>query len=449
VGVHYLGRASRTSPWHAQLTGLTDGAIPLVSFGAITDTIHFPGFQIRMPDSYDAYEKTLGDAFAHERRGLQEYFAAIRYVRSRLQAYFTANVLPRPFTRIARHTVLRRINGLATATTEQVMSRFLRDEKLKAVLDAQWGNIGAPRGSCSFLAHAAMLGNYLENGAAYPLGGSRVFARELGRVIYRNNGAIRVKARVQRLIIRKNRVQGVCLENGEELTAPTVISSIGIFNTYHRLLRDVPSCAPAIAELQRHQPALEFLNLFIGFKQSPADFGLGDGNTWIHPRWETAHDDPSWDVRDLIANPDPGVLFFSSSSLRDPDLPSRKHNGFNGQIITASRFGAFDAFKHSRWRHRDEAYGAQKEQIIDRMMALLDEKHPGIRQNAAYGMAPVCDRFASLLMRPTTPVRNLYLTGQDLTMPGVPAAIGAANMCCSLILRRNAGAEWQKRGERG
>jgi len=469
VGLHYVGKASKTSPWHHQVIGLTDGAIRFEPFHGLLDELYFPDFHLLVPNDYEGYEANLAAAFPKEADGIHRYMETVRYMRRRLQLYFGMNLLPRPLTRFARQTAIRRPHQLATRTTEQVMSRYLRDDHLKAVMDAQWGNIGSPRQHCSFLVHAAMMGNYLEEGAEYPIGGSGVFAREFGRVICRNGGAIRVKAKVQRLIIRNNRVEGVVLDSGEEVRAGVVISSIGVGNTYSGLLRDEPSCAAAIAELQKHQPAYEYLNLFIGFHKSPAEFGLGNGNTWIHPFWNTASDDPTWDVSDLAAHPVPKVLFFSSSSLRDPDLKNRPHGGWNGQIVTAVKTDSFARWRGSKWNHREDAYYRLKDAISDRLMSLLDSRYPGIRDNVAfselgttltyehftsslhgipYGLAPIPSRYGSLLMRPTTPVKNLYLCGQDLIMPGVPAAVGSANMCCSLILRTNAGSPWCEKGRK-
>jgi all-trans-retinol 13,14-reductase len=467
VGIHYVGKAPHTSSWYLVLAGLTNGAIKLAPFERYMDELHFPDFSILVPNDYGGYEAALAARFPDEKDGIREYFDRIRYLRKKLQLYFGMNLLPGPLTRVARKTIVRKAHALATSTTEKIMSSCIADERLKAVLDAQWGNIGAPRQHCSFLVHAAMLGNYLETGAEYPVGGSGVFARELGRVICRNGSAIRVKAPVERLLIDDNTVRGVVLESGEEIGSRMVISSTGVFNTYCGLLKGQESCAEAITEIEGMKPAYEYLNLFIGFHRSPTEFGLGNGNTWIHTKWSTSSDEPTWDVTDLVADPVPGVIFFSSSCLRDPDIVNRKHSGFNGQMVTAVKSGSFDEWKGSRWGHRAEEYTRLKDGICDAMMSVLDGKYPGIKDNVdvmelgttltyshfmashdgiPFGLAPAPSRYESLRLRPTTPVKNLFLCGQDLIMTGVPAAVGSANLCCSYILRKNAGSHWARKG---
>jgi all-trans-retinol 13,14-reductase len=102
-------------------------------------------------------------------------------------------------------------------------------------------------------------------------------------------------------------------------------------------------------------------------------------------------------------------------------------------------------------------------------MTILDKKYPGIKnaldytelgtsltydhfcnshRGIPYGLSSTPERFKTHLSRPTTPLKNLFLCGQDMVMPGVPAAVGSANLCCALILRKNIGGYWTKKGRR-
>lgn len=469
VGLHYLGKAAQTSTWYHQLSALTENRIELEPFDTYTDEIYFPDFHIRMPHRYEDYQHRLQEAFPHEKKGIAQYFDQIRASRRSLQLFYGLNLLPKRITQLGRKTFGRKATAFALNTTEQVMSRFIRDEKLKAVLDAQWGNIGAPRQHCSFMIHAAMLGNFLEGGAEYPIGGSRVFSHELGRVITAHGGHIRTKAKVAKLIVDKNKIGGVQLESGEELRSDIVISSIGVFNTYLNLLNDITGCQAEVNEARRLPAGYEYINLFIGFKQSPADFGLGKGNTWIHPQWDTATDEPTWNVKNIKENPNPRTLFFSSSSLRDPSLLQSSHSGFNGQIVSAVDYGTFSNWADSKWNKRSDQYYDLKDAVSDRLMTLLNDKYPGVKEatdymelgttlsydhfcnshkGIPYGLASSPARFKSMLTRPTTPIKNLYLCGQDMVMPGVPAAVGSANLCCALILKKNIGGYWAQKGRK-
>jgi all-trans-retinol 13,14-reductase len=53
-----------------------------------------------------------------------------------------------------------------------------------------------------------------------------------------------------------------------------------------------------------------------------------------------------------------------------------------------------------------------------------------------YGLSPSPERFR-MHLRAQTPVRGLFLTGQDLAMAGVVGALYGGVMAASAVLRRN------------
>lgn len=469
IGLHYFGKASKTSDWHLQLTGLTHGAIEFEPFGEIVDEVIFPDLKVQVPGSYQKYADILAGLFPAEKDGIHRYIKKIHNTRKGLQRYFMSNLLPRPLTSFARSTFASDMHDAATTTTEEMMSRYIKDEKLKTILDAQWGNIGMPKQRCAFFVHAAMLGNYLEEGAIYPKGGASVIAKELGRTIYKNGSAIRVSAPVDKILTEGRKVKGIKLETGEEILAPIVISTAGVRNTYDKFLAGNPYTTKIRSEVLALPLAYEYLNLFIGFDKSPREFGLGEGNSWIYQKWNNDVADLFWDVQDLAQSKHPNTMFFSSSSIRDPLKADSAYPGYNGQIVAAATQGFFNRWASSQWGRRDTEYKDIKSKISDQMIDMLNEYYPGIKENVLYtelatpltytsfmrstggvpyGLAPVPARYHSRALRPMSPIRNLFLAGQDMIMPGVPAALGSAILCSSLVLRKNAGAKAVARGKK-
>jgi all-trans-retinol 13,14-reductase len=55
----------------------------------------------------------------------------------------------------------------------------------------------------------------------------------------------------------------------------------------------------------------------------------------------------------------------------------------------------------------------------------------------AYGLAATPERFRTRSLKPRTSVRNLYLTGQDVTSAGVTGALFGGAVAASAILGRN------------
>jgi len=60
--------------------------------------------------------------------------------------------------------------------------------------------------------------------------------------------------------------------------------------------------------------------------------------------------------------------------------------------------------------------------------------HP---RGAIYGLAHTPARFHEPLLRPQTPIHNLYLTGADVSTAGVAGALMGGVLAASVILKRN------------
>jgi all-trans-retinol 13,14-reductase len=67
----------------------------------------------------------------------------------------------------------------------------------------------------------------------------------------------------------------------------------------------------------------------------------------------------------------------------------------------------------------------------------LSTRHfSGHPRGEIYGLAPTPERFR-MRLRAETPIRGLFLTGQDLSMGGVVGALYGGVMTASAVLRRN------------
>lgn len=468
VGIHYLGAVGPLNDWSYQLAALTGGRVRFEPFGGTVDRIRFPGLTVDMPGSYAAYKAVLAEAFPAERDGMSAYLDKIADTRARLRNYFASNVVPRPLSWLARRTLVRVAHEAATVTTDEMMARYLKDERLKDVLDAQWGNIGMPRPRCSFLVHAAMLGFYLEADACYPVGGASVFARELGRAIHDSGSAIRVRADVERILTSGDRAIGVRLAGGEEILAKRVVSSVGVNNTYGRLLADHPAVRDIRQRIRALPLAYEYMNLFLGLDCSPAELGIGKENHWIYGSWRTG-EDVFWDLDRASPDHPPKILFFGSSAMRDPEHGRHGNTGYNAQVVLIGKQGHFDRWKGTEWRRRGADYEAIKARVAQALVGALDRHFPGLAGHVAvsevstpptyvtfsghhegipYGVAPIPARYASFDLRPQTPIGNLFLCGQDMVLPGVTAAFGSAMMCCAWIRRRDVGRALRRQGEK-
>ena len=56
-----------------------------------------------------------------------------------------------------------------------------------------------------------------------------------------------------------------------------------------------------------------------------------------------------------------------------------------------------------------------------------------------YGIDHSPERFRQRWLKPTTRIKNLYLTGQDITTVGVSSALLSGFLTASSIMRKNLG----------
>jgi all-trans-retinol 13,14-reductase len=105
--------------------------------------------------------------------------------------------------------------------------------------------------------HASVVKHYFKGGS-FPIGGSSEIVNTINPVIEKSKGKIVVKAEVKEIIIEKNRARGVVMDDGRKFYSNTIISGVGVFNTFNKLIneklsiklgfkRDLLSVKPSVA----------------------------------------------------------------------------------------------------------------------------------------------------------------------------------------------------------
>ena len=445
VGVHYLGGFGPDEPNRRVLDHLAGGRIEMAPIIGAYDRIRMPGLTLPFAPPRAALVTVLEEAFPQEAAGIARYFDAVDRAAKAMTSVFMARNMPgplaRPFEWFRRGDVERWVGR----TTWEVVQECAADSRLQAVLTSQWMDYGSRPTESSFGAHALVTRSYLD-GAWYPVGGSGVFARELGRTIEQAGGAIRTGAEVIGIDVESRRVTGVRLRGGERIAAPCVISDAGAHNT----MRLLPSgevdydWAQDVAELAA---STGYVGLYLGLEGDIARAGADPANTWAYETWDVNR---SWD--DPEHEPRAPALFIAFPSLRDPAHDPGPQQRHTCEIVALVNWSAF-----SRWDHsdadggmapgsatREAGYAALKERLKQSLLAQFAEQFPalapmvrlaeastpvtvasytGAEHGAMYGLATTPQRFLTPALRPRTPIGGLLLAGQDACTPGVTGAM--------------------------
>jgi all-trans-retinol 13,14-reductase len=440
VGVHYLGEMGPEGEAHAILDWLTGGAIKFASLGAVYDTIHFPGdFVVQFARPQAALQLELEEKFPGSSKEIEAFFAALAESERAGRAIFAQRAMPSLLTKVYGMWHQREIRKWWGRTSAEVLDELVSDPKLRAVLLAQRANYGGTTAiEMSFGVHALIMRHYF-NGAYYPVGGAKVFAEALVPVIEKVGGAIRLKAKVQELLVENGTVVGVRLEDATQIRAPRVFSDAGARNSVHLLPAAMRNCEWA-QEILSFAPSVCHVGLYLGLEGDIRANGASASNHWFHETWDI--DAGVW--HDPMAEPSASGLFVSFPSLKDPAHDPGDKQRHTAEIVAMTSWHAFARWRETTRRNRPEEYTASKTAIETNLRAQFARYFPalapmvvacesstplttssfiGSQQGAIYGLEVSPRRFLSESLPAKTPVPGLYLTGQDVVTPGVTGAM--------------------------
>ena len=455
VGLHYIGQVQAPrSDTRRVFDNITEGKLAWAPMPEVYDRIIIGERSYDFVAGADRFRDTLQGYFPQENRAIERYLRTVRACLRGSSLYFAEKVIPAPVASIVGPLMRARFLRYARKTTLDVLQGLTRDRELIAVLTGQYGNYDLPPGQSSFAMHAAVVAHYLD-GASYPVGGAGQIAATVVPVIEAAGGAVLVSAEVQEILLEGDQAVGVRMADGRELRAPFVISDAGAANTFCRLLPKEVRGRTGIGErISRVSPSVAHLCLYVGLKHTAEELGLTGTNLWIYP--EADHDGNFGRYFQDPEAPFPFV-FISFPSAKDPSFQTRYPGRATGELITVAPYEWFASWADTRWKHRGTDYEEFKAQFAERLLEQLYIHVPQVRgkvdyhelstplstehfsghpHGEIYGLAPTPERFR-MRLRAETPVRGLFLTGQDLCMGGVTGALFGGALAASAVLRRN------------
>ncbi|HEU4384049.1 MAG TPA: NAD(P)/FAD-dependent oxidoreductase [Anaeromyxobacteraceae bacterium] len=457
VGVHYVGaEADRPGTMRDVLSVTTGGALSWTRMPDPFERLVFPGFEFEIRSGRERFAEDLAQAFPAEAGAVRRYLRDVERAASATALLGMRGAAPAPVAAAARVLMARRWR-LARRTTRSVLDSRFRDERLKAVLGARWGDHGLPPSRSAFLAHAVITAHYLEGGL-YPVGSAARIADGARRVIEEAGGAVRVRAEVERILLERGRAAGVRLAGGEVVRAPVVISDAGARATFLKLVPpEVP--LPFRETVARAEPGMAHVSLYLGLSASPERLGVRGENFWIH---DSLDQDALWARRGGVGAGDVSHVYLSFPSLKDPQ--ARSHTA---EIVTAVDGAGFARWAGTAWKRRGAEYQGLKERIADALLEAVERRLPGFRSLVAYrelstplsteaftghrggeiyGIPCTPERLDMAFLQARTPVKGLFLTGADAlflgiggtAMSGLMAAAAVAGPSTFAALRREA-----------
>lgn len=467
VGVHYIGEVHK--PWTTLrriFDVITDGELKWAEMDPLYDQIFIGDKVYSFYAGRDAFKEELKRSFPDESVAIDTYVDMIYEVSKKVPKFFAGQAMPKFAGEMYNKVRHKLVPDYFSKTAHEVLTQLTDNPELIGVLCGQWGDYGLPPKKISFMMHAMIAKHYI-NGGAYPVGGSQRIAETIIPIIRQSGGEVFTYAGVDQVLIKNNTAYGVRLVKGDEIKADAVVSCAGLVPTIERLL------PKSIVEKHGYDKALKkievssaHLCIYAGFKGSAEELSIPKKNLWIYP---SADHDANVDAYKEDLNAPMPLIYISFPSAKDPSWSERYPNKSTVEIVTTCNAELFERWKGLTWNKRGEDYEALKQRLMDRMLNVLFEKMPQLKEHLDYvelstplstqwfqwndggeilGLDHTVQRFEQSWIHPKTKIKNFYLTGSDVVTAGVGGALMGGVMSTAAMLGMKGGSvmELIKRG---
>lgn len=456
TGLHYIGNIEKRMPI---LNLITENNLKWSKLGWEREDKRYVYDEIVIGDEIFEFEAGVDNLKEYLMKKFPEeseysfdlYFELIKKA-SNKSAFFITKLIPYKLINNLIMYFDSSYHLICTESAYSIVSKIFKNQKLVSVLLGQFGDYGIVPKEASFFIHASIVNHYLDGGW-FPRGGTGEIANQICKTIKKYGGQVLVGKAVKQILVNKNKAYGVKMENGIDIYANTIISAVGVRNTFKRLVK--PEYTPNVYNkiLANIPPSTYHMYCFVKLKGSPKELNLKSSNMWIYP-----HGDYDKLVTEFMKDPyeAPIPLFMSFSCQKDEDWENNYPGYSNAIILTQINREMFDDWENKRCMKRGFDYDMLKEQIGERMLEEgLFKFYPELRdkvEHVSYG-TPLSTQFylksfsgesygldmnqyrllEATELRPKTQIKNLYLTGQDICTLGVTGAMMAGVLTANVV----------------
>lgn len=456
VGVHYVGQVGDEKSLMRKLFDyVTDSRLKWEPMGDIYDRVYIGKNRFDFITGRDKLIASLIERFPNDEVAIRKYFDLIKSIGMSSALYFGERSMPWFLSYTVGYFMRRRMLKFSSRTTYDVLAEITKNEELLAVLCSQCGDYGLSPKESSFGVHAGLVEHYLEGGN-YPVGGAKSIHQAMLEGIESRGGRLALATEVKKVLVDKNRAIGVELANGDKIYGRKIVSNAGARNTYGRLWPEsIPVPDKIKNDLAQIKPSMSHICLYVGLNSSDKDLKLPKHNIWLY---KSSDFDGDFAVGKGEPTFEPMLTYISFPSAKDSAWAQNHPQRSTVQVIAPCPFEWVEKWQSQPWMKRDEEYQKFKKQWQEALLEKLYSVAPDIRghvehcevstplstkhfsnyQNGEiYGLEHTPRRMNARWLRVHTPIKNLYMTGQDVVMVGVGGALFSGVVTSVALLRRN------------
>ena len=457
VGIHYIGEVQKeNSPLRKMFDYITNKNLHWADMGEVYDQVIIGDKRYDFVKGVNPFKDKMTSYFPEERSTIDAYVDLVFKANKAMGKFYINKALPKLVGSLLGNILQKPYRKFSEKTTYEVLRTLTDNEELIKVLCGQYGDYGLPPKQSSFAMHASVVKHYF-GGGSFPIGGSSQIIKTIDPVIEAAKGTILINAEVAEIILKKRRAIGVKMCDGKSFYAPLIISGAGIMNTYKKMIPKTHKIHKEFSkQLTKVKPSVAHGCLYIGLNGSPEELQLPKKNLWIYPK-DLDHDSC---VNRFLKDHDQAfpVVYVSFPAAKDPSWTERYPNKSTIDIITLLPYESFKKWDETRWMKRGETYEAYKEGFAQRLLNHLFEHLPQLKdkvdcyelstplttkhfvnyeQGELYGLEHTPERYKQKFLNPRTPIKGLYLTGQDIVTAGIGGALFSGFITSSAITGKN------------
>lgn len=428
---------------HSTTVGERNGIHNLIpGFPEITDVefvehpnlyrVIYPDYDIRVPQrNIDQYIKMLKDYFPEEKDGITGIFSDMQGLTNNIAKLSNA----RGQVDMSRFPVdFPFLFKFYNKTWKDMLDGRVKNDKLRAIISAQWGYYGLPPSKLVSFYYALPAIGYLTGGGYYPIGRSQKISNALVKFIEDQGGKVMLESRVEKLLVKDHAAYGVKTATGAEYKSKVVVSNVNPFDTFRKMTDGQDFLSTYLDQLDHYSVSLSSFQIFLGLKKDLiGKLGIKDSEIF----YETGYDPEASYKAALetdLSNPGYAVILYDN--IYKQYSPAGK-NTLN--LMTIQSYDHWKPYESDYFSGNKAEYKKEKERIagilIDRaektllpgLSSAIEVKEIGtpltnVRftrnyRGAIYGLDQTVDNSGQSRLPHHTPISNLYLAGA-WTRPG-------------------------------
>ena len=398
------------------------GVADEIEWRRVDHTYVFGGRRIEPARDWREYVHQLGKEFPADAVGIAALFEEIRSVFDGMMSTGenTGGVPGLPSS-VDEALAYPKRYPLATQWMDKpfddLVARHALSAEAKGVIAALTGYISDGREKLTCAAMVPLFGYYFYGGY-YPVGGSEKLADVLVAAIERRGGVVRLKMRVDKILVEKGRAAGLSLANGDKIFARAIVSNADLKRTFAELVD--PALLPADFRRRIEAAAPECSAFMV---QLGVDY-IPEGRPAIHVHG------PNGIGIEVLSQIDPSAAPEGHATVALVELvPNDEARAW------------FPAAKSEDWKalRFSNAYSERKRELADAMIAAAEAVLPDLSKHIVHRSEASPITYArydhssagsiygverSGRMRGVkSPIQNLVIAGAATHGPGVEAVV--------------------------